>query len=198
MARTTNEDRHRQVLDAATEVIRRKGIEAASISDIAEAAGMHKSTLFHYFSSKAELVERLQERLSEISRDELAAVADDPALSPEARLRALVHIHAHHCVERLSSPVLVAFMQQWGPPSTEHGRQQVLGRQRYEAVFEAAVVACVADGTFRPGDTRVITLGLLGMTTWMAMWYQPGVDPPLTAVVDELLSMALDGLRTRP
>lgn len=192
MARTTNEDRHRDVLDAAVEVIREKGLHGASIADIAAAAGVSKSTLFHYFSSKGALVERLQARLREIAEEELDAV---PASPPEERLRALLHVHASHCVERVSSPVLVAFLQQWGPPTSDHGRQQVEARAGYEQRFVDALTDGIATGALRAVDPRHTALGLLGTTTWMAMWYRPEVDGPLPEVVDRLLDAAFNGLR---
>lgn len=196
MARPTNTEKHRAVLDAATVVIRERGLHAASMSAIADAANMSKSTLFNYFESKAELIERLQERLFEIARDELASVADATDLSPVERLRQLLHIHAHHCVQRLSSPVLVAFIQRWGPPNSEHGQQQITARRRYEVVFERALAECVAGGEFNEVDVRVATLGLIGTTTWIAMWYVEGEDRPLPVIVDDLLDMCFVGLRS--
>ena len=195
MGRTVDEARHRRVLDVATEVIRRKGVDGASMTEIADAVGISKSTLFHYFPSKSELVERLQERLYEIARGELTAAAADPGATPTQRLRVLVHIHAHHCVERLSSPVLAAFVQQWGPTASPQGQAQVRARRRYETLFEETFSDAVAAGELEPRDPRLTSLGLLGMSTWMAMWFRPGVDPPLHEVVDGLLDSWMTGLR---
>jgi|TARA_B110000263_G_scaffold213076_1_gene196882 AcrR family transcriptional regulator len=60
IARPTNTDRHRELLAAATVVIRECGLHGASMANIAAEARMSKSTLFNYFSSKNELVDRLQ------------------------------------------------------------------------------------------------------------------------------------------
>lgn len=194
MSRTTNQARHREVLDAATAVIRQRGLAGASLADIAAAAGISKSTLFHYFSSKEELVDRLQERLGEIARDELGAVLATPSLTAAQRLRALARVHAHHCVERMSSPVLVAFVQRWEASSGERGRQQLDARHSYEAIFENVFRAGVAAGEFRDTDPRITVRGILGTTTWIAMWYRPGFDPPLTETVDLLLDPWFAGI----
>lgn len=198
MARTTDSARHREVLDAAIKVVRERGIDGATNSEIAAAAGISKSSVFHYFGSRAELVGQIQERLYEIVREELETVAADASLSPPQRLRNLLHIHARHCVERITSPVLVAFIQRWGPPSTAEGHHHVLHRHRYEDVFESAFDDCVRYGYFRMSSSRVRTMGLIGMTTWLAMWYRPDEQPPLPEVVDDLLDMSLSGLWADP
>lgn len=197
MARPVNDVRHRQVLDAALTVIRDRGFEGATMGAIADVAGIPKSTLFHYVGSKDELVKLMQERLFEIARDELRAVADDGSRLPSDRLRALLQVHAHHCVERLSSPVLVAFAQRWGDPASERGGDEVLSRRRYETVFEETLQECVDAGEVAPRDTRTTAMGLIGMVTWMAFWYRPGTDPPVSVVVDGMLDMTFDGLRPR-
>lgn len=167
------------------------------MAEIAEAAGIPKSTLFHYVGSKEELVKLMQERLFEIARDELRAVSDDRTRTPSERMRALLHVHAHHCVERLSSPVLIAFAQRWGDPASPRGSDEVINRGRYEAVFEETLRECVEAGEVVPCDVRTTTMALIGMVTWMAFWYRPGVDPPVGIVVGTMLDMSFGGLSSR-
>jgi len=194
MARRTNEERHEAVLDAATEALRSRGVHGTSMHDIADAAGISKSTLFHYFGSRADLFERLQARLSRISSQELSEVNDSPHLSPLEQLRELLHIHAHHCVERVSSPVLISFIQFWDPPTTEVGRAQLDVRRDYERAFERAIKRSIEAGELRDCDPRTIALAMLGMTTWVAIWYQPDHDPPLHDLVETYFEMCVNGL----
>jgi TetR/AcrR family fatty acid metabolism transcriptional regulator len=49
------EARYRQLLQAALEVFARHGIDAASVADIAEAAGVAKGSVYLYFDSKEAL-----------------------------------------------------------------------------------------------------------------------------------------------
>jgi len=48
-------ERHKQILDAAIEVFTRKGYEAATMPDIAQAAGVAAGTIYLYFPNKREL-----------------------------------------------------------------------------------------------------------------------------------------------
>ena len=54
---TGTEDKRRLLLDAAVRVFADKGLHAARVSDIAAEAGVAHGLLYHYFSSKDEVLE---------------------------------------------------------------------------------------------------------------------------------------------
>lgn len=55
--------RQREILDAARAVFEGKGFQAATISDIAEAAGVSRPTFYVYYASKAEVFRALAEQI---------------------------------------------------------------------------------------------------------------------------------------
>jgi AcrR family transcriptional regulator len=57
-ARTTgSEEKRRQILDAAVRVFARRGYHTSRVGDIAEEAGVAHGLLYHYFSSKDDVLE---------------------------------------------------------------------------------------------------------------------------------------------
>ncbi len=54
---TGSEEKRRQILDAAVRVFARKGFHTSRVGDIAEEAGVAHGLLYHYFSSKDEVLE---------------------------------------------------------------------------------------------------------------------------------------------
>ncbi len=66
-----------KILEVAEELFGQKGFSGTSISDIASAAGVSKSLIFHYFESKNKIIENLlnsklskiEESISEIFED---------------------------------------------------------------------------------------------------------------------------------
>ena len=58
---TTPPNRHRQVLDAAMELIAERGLTAASLRELARRVGLSQPSLYHYFRAKEELVEQIIE-----------------------------------------------------------------------------------------------------------------------------------------
>jgi len=84
-----SEEKRRQILDAAVRVFARRGYHSSRVGDIAEEAGVAHGLLYHYFSSKDDvlemvfrenwgvLLERIEavERSGESARDQLRHVA---------------------------------------------------------------------------------------------------------------------------
>jgi TetR/AcrR family transcriptional regulator, cholesterol catabolism regulator len=79
-------NREQEVLDAAVEVFWRKGYSAASVQEVADAVGVLKGSLYHYISSKEDLLFRI---FDASHHDALAIMDAVSALDqpPLARLR---------------------------------------------------------------------------------------------------------------
>jgi AcrR family transcriptional regulator len=80
--------RRREVLDAALELMDRKGYERMTIEDVLAKTGMSKGALYHYFRSKYALLEGVVEALGETAVRELQAVVDDQNLDAIEKLHA--------------------------------------------------------------------------------------------------------------
>jgi TetR/AcrR family transcriptional regulator, fatty acid metabolism regulator protein len=88
MAQAPTADKRRQILDAAVRVFARQGFHATRVSDIADDAGVAYGLVYHYFSSKDEVLNELFiERWSLL----LAAIeeTDRTAASPRDKLGAV-------------------------------------------------------------------------------------------------------------
>jgi len=53
------EERHNQILDAAVEIFGNKGLDVATMDDIAQAVGISKGTIYLYFKSKDEIFDAI-------------------------------------------------------------------------------------------------------------------------------------------
>jgi AcrR family transcriptional regulator len=75
------EEKRRQILDAAVRVFARRGFHSSRVGDIAEEAGVAHGLLYHYFSSKDEVLQTVfRENWSELlARFEQVAASDEPA-----------------------------------------------------------------------------------------------------------------------
>lgn len=71
-----SEQRRQEILNAAAEEFRSKGIDGASISDIAARAGIGKSTVYEYFPSKTELFTDMCNQKMQTIRDQICTVFD--------------------------------------------------------------------------------------------------------------------------
>lgn len=89
MARTANERRPVELLDAIVDHLRSKGVAELSLRPLARAVGSSPRVLLYYFGSKDELVVKALERLRERQRDAWAKLRSTPFDSPGAACRAI-------------------------------------------------------------------------------------------------------------
>src|SRR5690349_23629283 len=83
--RMSTEDRREQLLSAGVKLLQRRPHTDVSIEEIAEAAGVSKGLLYHYFPTKGDFIVAALER----GQRELAErLAPDPSLPPVQRLDA--------------------------------------------------------------------------------------------------------------
>jgi len=192
MARTRAEDfddKRRAILRAAAAVLAQQGTERASMSRIAERAEVSKALLYHYYPGRDALVFAIiQTHLSEL--DAAVAGADDPALAPEPRLRALVHavIEAYrdaddaHKVQLNGTATL--------PPAD---RAAIVEIERRIVRRFAAVLRLVAPDL--PASRLMpVTMSLFGMMNWVYMWFRDGGSLSRADYADLASDLVLNGI----
>jgi AcrR family transcriptional regulator len=97
------DQRRAQLLELGIDLFSRRAYEDLSIDDIAEAAGISKGLLYHYFRSKREFY---VETVRVASRRLQLLTMPDPQLPPPARLRAAIDAHLRYIQEH--GPVYTA------------------------------------------------------------------------------------------
>src|SRR3954451_15320203 len=70
------EEKRRLILDAAVRVFAHKGFHTSRVGDIAEEAGVAHGLLYHYFSSKDEVIETIFRENWGVLVERLRALAD--------------------------------------------------------------------------------------------------------------------------
>jgi AcrR family transcriptional regulator len=94
--RLTPDARRAELLRAGERVFTESSYEDVSIEQIADAAGVSKNLLYHYFTGKRELY---LETIRAATQEMLARTEPDMSLEPIARLRASIDQHLAHVEE---------------------------------------------------------------------------------------------------
>jgi TetR/AcrR family transcriptional regulator len=169
--RATNyDDKRRTILDRSAELFSEYGYDRASMSRIAEACGVSKANLYHYYKDKdALLFDVIHFHLEHLLR--VVSDADRPALAPQARLHALAatlleayrDADAQHHVQINSLRFLSA------------ERQTELKNMERELVrIFSDAVAGVAPQLRGSPLLKAVTMSLFGMLNWHYLWFQEG------------------------
>jgi AcrR family transcriptional regulator len=188
------EEKRRLILDAAVRVFARDGFHTSRVGDIAEEAGVAHGLLYHYFSSKDEvLLTVFSENWSDLLlRFEAVEASAEPA---DEKLRGLVKILLRTW---RNDPALVTVMVR------EVGRSPHLATQvddigRGFAVIQRVVEQGQADGVFRPDiDPRlaswVIYGGLEEILTGWVMGRLPDGDEEVARAERTIVDLVCGGL----
>ena len=82
-----------EILNTALELFSVQGYEATSVSQIADAVGIRKASLYSHFTSKQEILDRIVERMNEMDR-ERAREYEMPEAEPDGFAEAYLRIPA--------------------------------------------------------------------------------------------------------
>ncbi len=120
------ERRQRVILDAATELIGRKGFDDTSIEEIAERAEVGVATVYNYFGTKSELLRAMFVRYIDEEAQMGEAVVSSPPEDMSEGMAALFHTYLRGMAEKCTPRLLQEFM------SLAVSKQLGYGQQTYQ------------------------------------------------------------------
>jgi AcrR family transcriptional regulator len=185
--------REEQVRAAALRLFKEKGYHATSMRDIANAVGINKGSLYSYIKSKEDLLIPVFERAMGVLLVQIEHITADPSLPPTERLKRAIHAHVTAVADNLD--VLTVYLSEWRQLAAESLATNRAQRERYAALFHQILRDGVATGEFRPMDTRIVMLGMIGMCNYLFRWYRPDGRLTPDEVADELIEMIMQGVR---
>ena len=159
-----------KIVAVASHLMSERGYKGASLQKIADRVGIHKSTLFHYFKSKEELLQVvLRISIHEVTEN-LNLILEDDSLSPQEKLRHAITKHLSLLVKYRDNVNVyhseIRFL-------SDGKRKEYLETRKYYAACFEQIVNEISDGDsglFEGLDPKVITFGILGMCNWTIKW----------------------------
>jgi AcrR family transcriptional regulator len=189
-------DRRAELLSIAAHLFAEHGLQATTVRDIADAAGILSGSLYHHFDSKASMVD-------EILRDLLDALFGRyreivaRQLPPRDALRAVV-VASFQTIDQC--PDAVAIFQNEGRLLSEQPRFAYVNERwdEFRTIWQTILRDGVADGTFRADLDTSLAYRFLRDTVWVAVsWFRPGGALSADTVAEQYLSIVFDGIATR-
>lgn len=157
-----------KILDAAEGLFARRGFAGIGLREVAEVAGLGKSSLFHHFRSKAELYAAVVGRILDLFESRLTralAAGGDPAARFDRWLDALLDTFAQHPTSaRLLLRSLFEDDDLTGASAEEQHADRTL--KRMLADLAALLREGMAAGRFRLANIPHTVQSLVGMTVF--------------------------------
>lgn len=129
-------ERREQILEGLFAAMARDGTRGASITEVAEAAGIARGALHYYFESKDEIREALMSRLGDGYIKALENAMDktkaQPEAGPNAALRALIRYHFRGDA-RKNEELLGVWIDFWGQAASDARVNAVVLRVQEQA-----------------------------------------------------------------
>jgi len=139
-------EKRRQILDAAVRVFARQGFHTCRVSDIADEAGVAYGLVYHYFSSKEEILDTLFLDRWQVMLDAIAA-ADRSDRTPRDKLGAIAAFIIDSY--RHDPDVMKVIIVEVTRAANTFGRTHLAKIREAYAGIAAIVAAAQADGRFR-------------------------------------------------
>jgi TetR/AcrR family transcriptional regulator len=163
------DDQRGLILTCAAALFAERGYMATSMNQVAEAAGMSKATLYHYYRDKYALllhiaddhVSRLQTLVAQVQAEQLPA---RPRLQRLIERFVEAYADARHAHRVLTEDV--RFLE-------PDDRRTVLGKERDVVAAFADTVAELRPEADAAHWSKPLTMLLFGMINWMFTWVRP-------------------------
>lgn len=186
------DDKRQAILDRSAVLFSAHGYDRASMNKIAEACGVSKANLYHYYKDKEGLLfDVIRFHLEELL--EVVEAADDPGAPPEARLRGLIAALLEAYRDADSQHNVQISSMRFLPKE----RQTELKRmERDLVVIFSSAVAGVAPHLSGTKMLTPVTMSLFGMVNWHYLWFKSTGSVSRAEYADLVTRLITDGARS--
>jgi len=188
--RQTDPKNLERLLEAAAELFLVEGYDGASMQQLADSVGLHKSSLYHYVTGKEDLLGKLTSE-AQTAAEKNMAEAEAKNDKKQAMIDALTFA-IDQTLDDLGKVSLVLRQK----PDSVTGEKITERRREHDRRLSAIIEAAQQSGDVR-NDIHPVLLSrlLMGMIAWLVEWY----DPQRTRfekdeIREAILSLILNGI----
>lgn len=180
-----------EVVRVATRLFTERGIRGVSLQNIADDVGLTKGALYHYFSSRDDL---LRQVFGDWIAEELASLRRQTAQPGDAaeKLHAYVQYHVASVVANVELYTLSFFSEVEIPPDV---RAEFRGLKRQsDSILIDILRQGVDEGWCAGPDVKVVAFAIDGMCNWLCQWYDPAGPKSANDIANDFLTLLMHGL----
>ena len=186
-------DQQEKIVKVASRLMSERGYKGTSIQEIANRVGIHKSTFFHYFKNKEELLLFILKVAIREVTENLVFILKSEEIPPEEKLRRAITNHLALISKYIDN--VSVYHSEIRFLSEETKRKYLETRKYYSSCFEQIIdeVKEGEQGYFKGLDTKIVTFGILGMCNWVVKWFKASGSYSITEIADIFYWMLTKG-----
>ncbi|WP_088281708.1 TetR/AcrR family transcriptional regulator [Ideonella sp. A 288] len=163
------DDQRQDILRHAAHLFARRGYASTSMNQVAEAAGLSKASLYHYYRDKYALLVSIAEG-HVAALEAMVAEVEAAGTPPAERMRELIlRIIGEYAGAQDDHRVLTEDVRFLEPDD----RERILGHERRVVEAFARTIAAWQPAHAEAGLAKPLTMLLFGMINWMFTWLKP-------------------------
>jgi AcrR family transcriptional regulator len=181
-----------QLIDKAAELFAKRGYARTTMNDIAEELKLKRSSLYHYFRNKEEILDTLIEEQTVAPTQMLKGLIGDRSLSAIEKIRRAL---TQSILRKLSESARFRVLDQieFEMPERQAAQHRRMKREVLE-LWTQLIAEGTAAGDLRNVDSRMAAFALLGITNWTAWWYSPDGKLAPDQIAGAMMDIGLFGL----
>jgi AcrR family transcriptional regulator len=181
-----------RLTETAAELFATRGYSRTTINDIAEELGLRRSSLYHYFSNKEEILDALIDQQTIEHAETLKGLLGDNTLSGAEKLQ---RAFTRSVIHKLTASARFRVLDQIEFEMPEKQAREHRRRKREILdLWSQLISEGIGAGELRPVDPRMAAFALLGISNWTAWWYRPSGKLAPEEVANALVEIGLFGM----
>ncbi|WP_026929773.1 TetR/AcrR family transcriptional regulator [Glycomyces tenuis] len=182
------------VLRAALELFAAQGYANTSVQQIVKAAGVTKGAMYHYFTSKDDLLFAIYERMLSLQKRRLDEIIEQGGDTAVDVLRAVCEDVVVTSIDFL--PEGTVFFRSQHMLTPERQREVKRRRREYHDEFAELIARGQAEGALRDDvPVSVLIAHFFSDVHYLSHWYSPEGPEDKTEVAQQLTELFLRGIR---
>ena len=152
---------------SAINLFYKKGYFATSMSAIAKATGIRKSSIYHHYATKEDiLLDIFRTTMNDLQKSLQNQL--NQSVGAKERIRAVLYCHIIFHIQR-QKEAIIADSEMRGLTARNY-KKIIQMRDDYEKTVQDVITEGVAEGVFAETDTKVISYAILSMCTAVCTW----------------------------
>lgn len=195
-------EKKQEILKAAIRIFAQNGVVQTKMTDIAEAAGIGKGTIYEYFRSKEDIFAEAYNHIFLNTEHRIAEVLESP-IQPEEKLRNFMSVTMEELLVKDRGEFAGIMMSFWseGIRNKNEKIMEIIDLKKIYSDFRIMIVSILEEGMkkgqFRQMDTRITASVIIGAMDGILLQYimDRNLFSPEKAI-EALLDSLLRGIKT--
>ncbi len=195
MARPRNPEKSVEIEEVIARLFAYRGYQATSMREIARELGMNPSSLYHYFSSKEEILFKLMNEAMGAALVTLDAICREP-LPPRERLEKVLNFYIRYYAG--DQERLVLLVNEMNSLTEEHRLLLAEKQRKYVTLISSILEELSGWGELKDLDATIAAFAFFGMVHYTIKWYHRDGPVDLDRLAQNFVEIFTGGVLAGP